>query len=306
METTVNILDPMYYATNPVKNLLIELSSIYNKKYILGHYIIKVVSIVSYSDCNICKTNDSGNGYVDVKFKADVMNFHKGTIIVGAKVVSDSKSNKWMTAHYSDKYVSIALTFNSSGISNDQLLCLRIDKLAKVSNREIICASSNLFQCQKPIYCEITNPKIEKTTEINLLIKRINDEYEKRNNQIALLWKIESLLTPVKTQINEKIWSTKKTDEYDLFLLSEIKHKYFIRDKHTSLTSKFVKLTNDLDESTHTVFKSSAQNIYISLLVNILDNVTAINKMVNLYSSPEIAVKHQNIWALMEEAQLKE
>ena len=88
IEATVDISNPTNFCTNTEEHLLGALRDKYNGKCFFAVYILNVKSIERRSMCKLVKTNNSGGGYMDVRFLADVVVFSAWDIITDVLIVN--------------------------------------------------------------------------------------------------------------------------------------------------------------------------------------------------------------------------
>ena len=85
---TVNVHNPVHFCTDKRRHLLAELRNKYVGRCFMGAYILGVKEILDSGACHIVRTNGSGEGYVDVRFLAEVAAFGRWDILTGVEIVS--------------------------------------------------------------------------------------------------------------------------------------------------------------------------------------------------------------------------
>ena len=88
INTTVNILNPFNFCASTDSHLLGLLRDLYNGRCFMGAFILNVKSITTRSACHIEKTSNTNNGYIHVRFLADVSVFSRWDIITNVVIVS--------------------------------------------------------------------------------------------------------------------------------------------------------------------------------------------------------------------------
>ena len=85
---TVDIEDPNNYGSSPERYLLTFLRRRFEGRCRKGAFITSITGIVEKSQCRIKTTDLSGEGYVDVRFRAQVYILGQWDIITGIRIVS--------------------------------------------------------------------------------------------------------------------------------------------------------------------------------------------------------------------------
>ena len=85
---TVNIPNPVHFCADKRRHLMAELQNKYVGRCFMGAYILGIKDILDSGACHIVSTNGSGEGYIDVRFLADVAVFGRWDILVGVEIVS--------------------------------------------------------------------------------------------------------------------------------------------------------------------------------------------------------------------------
>ena len=85
---TVNVHNPVHFCTDKNRHLLAELRNKYVGRCFMGAYILGIQEILDSGACHIVRTNGSGEGYVDVRFLAEVAAFGRWDILTGVEIVS--------------------------------------------------------------------------------------------------------------------------------------------------------------------------------------------------------------------------
>jgi hypothetical protein len=85
---TVNVPNPVHFCADKKRHLMAELQNKYVGRCFMGAYILGIKDILDSGACHIVSTNGSGEGYIDVRFLADVAVFGRWDILVGVEIVS--------------------------------------------------------------------------------------------------------------------------------------------------------------------------------------------------------------------------
>lgn len=88
-EATVNVANPINFCTDKARHLTIALQNKYVGRCFKGAYVLGVKKILECGACHIMRTNGTGEGYVDVRFLADVAVFSSCDILTGVEIVSN-------------------------------------------------------------------------------------------------------------------------------------------------------------------------------------------------------------------------
>lgn len=91
-ETTLNIDDPTNFCTNVEAHLLKELENIYVGKCFKNSFILNITGVIQRSPCFIMRTNNSGRGYMHVRFSAVVSYLNAFDLIAAVKIIKNDSN----------------------------------------------------------------------------------------------------------------------------------------------------------------------------------------------------------------------
>jgi DNA-directed RNA polymerase subunit E'/Rpb7 len=89
IDGTVDVANPINFCADKMRHLVTELQNKYVGRCFKGAYILGVKKILDCSACHIMRTNGTGEGYVDVRYLADVAVFSSCDILTGVEIVSN-------------------------------------------------------------------------------------------------------------------------------------------------------------------------------------------------------------------------
>ncbi len=84
---TIDVANPIDFCADK-RHLIAAVRDKYAGRCFKGAYILGIKSILDKSACHIVRTNGSGEGYIDVRFLADVAVFSRWDILTGVEIVS--------------------------------------------------------------------------------------------------------------------------------------------------------------------------------------------------------------------------
>jgi DNA-directed RNA polymerase subunit E'/Rpb7 len=88
IDGTVDVANPINFCADKERHLMAELRNKYVGRCFKGAYILGIKAVLDSSACHIVRTNGSGEGYVDVRFLADVAVFSRWDVLTGVEIVS--------------------------------------------------------------------------------------------------------------------------------------------------------------------------------------------------------------------------
>ena len=88
IECTIDIPNPINFCADRDRHINAELQNKYVGRCFMGSLILKIVSVLASSSCHIVQTNETSNGYVDVKFLAKVIIYSRWDILTGVQIIS--------------------------------------------------------------------------------------------------------------------------------------------------------------------------------------------------------------------------
>jgi hypothetical protein len=88
IDGTVDVANPINFCADKERHLMAELRNKYVGRCFKGAYILGVKAVLDSSACHVVRTNGSGEGYIDVRFLADVAVFSRWDVLTGVEIVS--------------------------------------------------------------------------------------------------------------------------------------------------------------------------------------------------------------------------
>lgn len=319
-EVTIIVTNPINFCINKKYNILTELDLLYLNKCYMGVFIIKILDILQMSTCKIISSNSSGNGIIDVKFSAEVYVLNKWDILVGIEI---EKNQSLIIGNYKRNDISAIVTFKPTYIqANDlqtkQLVPVRIVQAIHSPKHEHIVAAGVLLTCDRNAITYKVRGEIAKSSinEIQYIFNAIKKELEMRmilmkEKEKDILF-FESLLYSYKKYPNKfnKIEINNELN-YHGFIDKEYVNIFSLLDKDlTGSWSRPLKLSKSapciefLEEKTENHILSSPELMILDISKNILTYLIAIREFTEIYNTPELITKHENIWNLMRQAQV--
>ncbi len=321
-EITVNVDNPINFCTNKTKHVISEINNRYVGKCYKGSFIKELVKIIQISACNLVKTNNSGEAYVDVRFLAKVININQWDIIVGIEI---KDIHQLIIGEYNKDFkASIAIDNKKADMVNiNQICCVRVIKSIYKPMNDYISVFSTILTCDKnaPIY-KVTGDLEPKNIKfkLHLLMEEVKNELElrKQMNKSDYLY-FEQLLYSYKhkNKSEETILNKNGTEWTGYVCGNEVKNiidiinttevidvtGYWTRSLFIYRSSPNVSFMKTIDDETKFV-EMSAYDVFAELLKNVYDFLKCIRQMVEIFPSVEIRNNHKNIWMMMKEQQL--
>lgn len=320
-EVTLNVNNPINFCTNTKHHVIIELNNIYVNKCYLGTYIIDIIDILQISSCRIITTNSSSNGIIDVKFSAKVFKLSYLDILVGIEI---EKNQSLITGKYKKPKLTIDVIFKPTNIQSNllalgQLVPIRVIKAIHKPRESKIAVAAVLLTCDKKIQAYRVKGEINKSAipDIQFLFNKIREELNLRKNIDknvlmffeSLLWSYNNI--PSSTEVipfdNEQ-WEGPKVDKKDLNTVN------IFDTLNMNLTGFWSRplllfrscplLVQSQEKPDYEYELSAPHLIILEFAKNILTTLTAIREFTEVYNTPEIIKKHENIWNIMRQSQL--
>lgn len=325
-EVTIIINNTLNFCINKYQNVMIELNNIYKNKCYMSSYILKINKIINMSSCRIINSNSSGNGVIDVKFTADVFTLELWDILVGVEI--EQNQSLIIGKYKNDTGVEINITFKPTNIhantlSLKQLLPVRIVKAIHKPNYNQIIAAGVLLTCDRKNTIYKVKGELSKSLlpEINSILNNIKEELKLRMNLMKSKSKeilfFESLLYSYKST-NSTVEKIKIDNNivYENYINKEIKNMnllnifdivgtdltgFWSRPLNIYRSSPFLVMTN---EESKDYIESTPSLLIIEIAKHILNFLVAIREFTEIYNTPELIKKHENIWNMMRQVQL--
>ena len=88
IDTTVDITNPINFCADKRRHLFTELRNKFVGRCFKGAYVLGVKEILDCGACHLVRTNGTGDGYIDVRFLAEVAVFSRWDILTGVEIMS--------------------------------------------------------------------------------------------------------------------------------------------------------------------------------------------------------------------------
>lgn len=98
IEVSLDIDDPISTYANPNNNILQKLQAKYENKCFAGCFIMKVLTIEKRSECVIMQNTESCSGSINVKFRAQVIEFMEGEVLLNCLVIKKEPERSMLIA----------------------------------------------------------------------------------------------------------------------------------------------------------------------------------------------------------------
>lgn len=339
-DTTVSIASPINFAADKERHLLIQLQKEYGGRCWKGAYIKKILSIVSAGSIGIERTNTSGRGVVDVRFRAEVMIFSAWDILVGVVRVPTYK--EILICDYASKGVKAVITLTVSketeAIGLGQKFPARVIIADHAPMRENVNLIATLLTCDKKASTYQVSGSLEPSVkdEFEPLVESIEEELVKRQGlDKEQIWFHERLLYAYQQQETKggsliEAWKGGlEWEGPETVLVPELSEgtetvsviqlaRRVIKGETVDVTGVWSR-SLDLYRSSPHVRKTTRPDsmpagwedpadvppraAFAMFLKNILDFLVCIREMVELYNNREIIDSSANLWAVMRAAQ---
>lgn len=304
IQTSLDIENPISTYVNANANILNMLIAKYEGICFNSCYIIKVLTIVKRSECIIMQNNESGNGSIDVKFRAQVIELMPNEILSNCVVIRKDIERKIIIATTEN----CALNINTEGIYDSialgQKIPVKIKKcLYSVGSSRIQAYATPYIPSRK---YKLYDFKGEKVTKQDLAIIKdikelISDEEELFEDldqkEIAFFSKV---IYPYTNEIS-KITIPKNVNIIKLNTIKEGtvlnilgRPPYMDANKPDIYEWKKVNdIPDDADLETPTV-SEGLNNIWLDYY----QRLVLIREFVNTYQSKKDKESHVNLWKL--------
>jgi len=342
-DTTVSIAAPINFAADKERHLLLQLRKTYEGRCWKGAYIRKVLGIVSAGAINIERTNTSGRGSVDVRFKAEVTVFSAWDILVGA--VRSPAFKDMLICDYSAKGVKAVLTLTVSketeAIGLGQKFPARVIIADHAPMRENINVVATLLVCDKKALAFRVSGSLDATArdELAPLVGQIEEELALRPAlDQEVLWAHERLLyayqsnakddakddTKVEAWKGGALWkgpgtviATELSDGAEAVSVVELARRAIngeIVDVNgiwsrsldlyrSSPLARRAPILGPIPAGWETPAEVPPRALFAMLLKNILDFLVCVREMAKLFGHPDADKSSSNLWAVMRAAQ---
>lgn len=329
IEATVDISNPTNFCTNTEEHLLGALRDKYNGKCFFAVYILNVKSIERRSMCKLVKTNNSGGGYMDVRFLADVVVFSAWDIITDVLIVN--RQQMVLGEYYlpgGPKMAVVALYASKSveAIAVGQKVPVRVMIAQHSPGQPQASIVATLLTCDlvaRVYQLEGALSGDDARLKLAPLLTKIEKELAVRAQLAAdhgeLLWFFEGLLYAYRGE-PAGVLPTKFTEAgVEVLNLLDIVRGVVASGVSLPVAGLWSRPLNVHRSSplvarlpggagrpdtpwAHPVYGDPCI-VFAEMLKNILDFLKATHNLVKSYNSREDIEKHVNVWSIMRAAQ---
>jgi len=340
---TINVSNPINFCADKERHLRTQIQNEYVGKCYGGCYIVQLIKVLRPGNCNIARTNLSGEGFVDVEFLAKVHIFSMWDILVGVKVV-DNKQMVFGTYEASESgekaIVSVLASKAVEAISVGQLIAVRAFKTVHSPMQQHASVVSALLTCDKtaPVYKLKGNLGTNARIALKPMLDEVEAELTARAELIAGgrradLWFFEMLLysyrsaTPDEEKNMLETWADgpqwegpgnlKALDEgVSSQNVLDIVHRVVSQEETVSVDGYWSRPLSlyrssplaavagaEIPMKWNDAVDGTPLAVFSEFLKNILDFLTATRELVQTYNTRELIDKHLNMWSVMRAAQ---
>jgi hypothetical protein len=205
-EGTVDVPNPINFCADRKRHLLTELRNKYEGRCFKGAYVRTVRDVLAAGACHIMRTNGSGEGYVDVRFLADVEVFGRWDILVGVTLRSRAQLLIGTYGEPAPRAVVTLIASDSKSVESlavGQLIPVRIVLAQHTPLQAHASIVGSLLTCDRAAPAFLLRGALGAAPELGPLLAAIEREMEAREAlvgaspaQKAALWFFERLLHP--------------------------------------------------------------------------------------------------------------
>jgi DNA-directed RNA polymerase subunit E'/Rpb7 len=220
-ETTVNVTNPINFCADMDAHLMAELRSQYNGRCFKGAFIVRVDEILRRSGCNVVTADTSGDGYIDVQFRAIVVVFSRWDILVGVTILTCQQFVNGLYTRETEAgtvraAVNILSTRATASLAVGNRVAVRISKVSHNPRADLVNIAGVVFACEtaSPTYSLHDSLGASARPQLAVLVSAIEHELKRRadicSSSIAKtkLWFFESLLNTYPLPEDRKVDST--------------------------------------------------------------------------------------------------
>jgi hypothetical protein len=332
--TTLNIVNPVNFCSNKQHHTLIELQNEYEGKCFLGVFIIHIDEILSTSYCMVQRTNNSGEGFLHVRFRAKVSLLENNDILLGIKITQHDRVLIGEVAGSEPADINVLISREVESVRVDQIIPGRVVRSIYTPFQIKPAIAVNFLTCDKeaPRYRVIGNLTPEATMPLVALAQQILNQMQIRAEKIktemgrTAIWFFESLLYSFKRDSHSDATISTNAPEFEnvvdwegpaqkkelndqvnlLEILSAATKKsqsmdgVWIRPLEIYRSSPLV-CRMKLEENLPTLLPQHLIALYLKSMFNFLQ---AINNLPEIYNTNELLNSHSNLWIAMRMAQI--
>jgi hypothetical protein len=335
---TIDVCNIGNYGSNPDEYVLEATREKYVGKCFKGVYIVGIKRIDAASSCKICRSNNSGDGFVDVVFTANAVVFARWDIITGVRVVSQQKMVicEYESKETGVKAVVVVLSKHAGALAVGQTISVRVGTVTHNPMQNRVSIEGMVLTCDPGAIVYRMSGVLghSAVSELTPLYNAITTELNLRNKIISKnrgqLWFFEKLLYSYKGTAARGIdssdqtvsaWSggptwqgpgILKSDGAQQKNILEIVHRViggeevpvdglWSRSLGLYRSSPLVSVADDgkAPPEWDSPFDNNPRIVFAQYMKNIYDYLVATREMVTVYPTTTEIDEHQNVWSVM-------
>ncbi|QID21286.1 pD339L [African swine fever virus] len=328
-ETTLNIDDPTNFCTNVEAHLLKELENIYVGKCFKNSFILNITGVIQRSPCFIMRTNNSGRGYMHVRFSAVVSCLNAFDLIAAVKIIKND-SNIILGESLLTEPVTIVIPSSESQNNVAEVGQIVPVQLANSSvyyipGRQQASATGSIFIPKHTfsvyhVQEELTQEQALNLTKLVNIIEMLLESRSKKDfKQICFFEKLYYTYSISSDEILDlKIWKGPKGKEMSRlkpcnvlsFLYDALKNKssslgFWARPPNLLKSSPLAyQQDQNSFNTTELPIICSAEVMFVTLLKEIINYLQFMNDLCDTFNNEQLIKRHENIWMLIEQRKI--
>lgn len=287
-EVTIEIIDYIEFYYDVEKNIFDSISKIYLNKCFMGALIIEIHSIIKYSSCIIDQT--SGNGSINVQFKAKIIHYVPGEILVGCMIIKKTDSSFVCSNQYANIIVNKHKLYSSFKEDNMIMVTVVDAKYSINSNKIKVIAEcyTGLPECTKfHVFGQIDRTILPDGIDILAEMRKLQGENWQTFNNIIYKY------------VKPPILKSMTFDE--LFNYDDTKTLIIWRDRGLDLSKPEVCFSNTILDD---VIKIPITNALIAIISDYHMYINMINEMTKTYTV-DVLKQNPNLLKLLKTIKAK-
>lgn len=328
IDGTIDVHNPINFCADKSRYLLAEIKSKYADRCFKGVYIVAIKSILNCGACHIVRTNSTGEGYIDVRFIADVVSYNRWDIITNITIVNRQQMLIGTTGR---AVVSVLASKAAETVAVGQKIAVRVVLAQHTPLQSKISAVGTLLTCDQTAPAYKLRGSLDQTTRVDLepMLHAVEAAMERRAELIktrkADVWFFEQLLyayrkkTAVDTNDSISAWdkgpvwegpTSLQAHTGDMKSVLDIVHRV-VGGETVSVTGTWTRPLSvyrssplvSIISSTDSDIEGNPRAVFAEFMKNILDFLIAVHELVEIYNTRELIDGHLNIWSVMRSMQ---
>ncbi len=338
IDTTINVADPINFSADKRRHLLAELNNRYVGRCFSGVFICAIEAVNRMGPCLLARTNTSGEGSVDVQFRARVAVVGRWDILVGVALLHAQQIVVGKHApRGGPQSVVTVLAKGAESLAVGQKIAVRVIRAQHPPMQTHVSVVGTLLACDQtaPAYrlqgAAAVLPR-EARAELAPLLQRVETELERRGGlDETKLWFFERLLysydeksvsadapTAVEAWSGGPSWrgpAAREPGRGAYQSVVAIARRLVVDGETTDMAGVWSRPLDVYRSSPlvasraepqpdEPLIEGSARVVMVEFMKNVLDFLTATRELVEQYDTPELVKSHFNLWGVMRAAQL--